>query len=538
MLINLRGKSLIINQVVITTLFFMLAGIGFSVLNTMKQSADQMGQGKDVVADILPPPLYLIEANLTLYDLLLADASAHQPLIDKLNSLKKDFDTRNQYWDLSNLDEDVKASLMGEQRKQADLFWKEVQEKFLPAIKDKNTTQAQQSAQILRGHYDAHRKGVDTTVIRSGKYAEEKLNALSGSAQKGYWQLGIGALVGVLLVLVLAVPTINRIYRSLNEAGEAAAAIADGDLTRPMSAAGNDEVGELLMKLTAMRWNLLQIVEQVMTSSSQLASSAKVVAEITNQTTNGVKQQQNEIDQVATAMNEMTATVQEVARNAERAAAGAQSADQSAKSGVLLASEAMTGIDALVNAVEKSATVIHELEAESDNIGAVLDVIKSIAEQTNLLALNAAIEAARAGEQGRGFAVVADEVRTLASRTQKSTQEIHTMIERLQSGASNAVRAMEQARAQGKKGVEQVERTARSLTEITEGVATIKEMNLQIASAAEEQRTVAEAINRNVVNISQSSIESAHGSVQTANASQDLAHLATALQTVVSRFKV
>jgi len=312
----------------------------------------------------------------------------------------------------------------------------------------------------------------------------------------------------------------------------------DSDLTQRIPTNGNNGVSDIANEFNSMLSNFRQIVEQVMSASAQLASAAGEVSSVTMQTTSNVRRQQGEIDQVATAMNEMAATVQEVARNAEQAARAAKDADQSAKNGALIASEAMGGIDALVSAIEKSATVIRELEAESKNIGAVLDVIKGIAEQTNLLALNAAIEAARAGEQGRGFAVVADEVRTLASRTQKSTQEIHTIIERLQSGASNAVKAMEQARNQGNTGVEQVERTAESLAEISGAVATINAMNTQIASAAEEQSAVAEEVNRNVVNISQGSAKNAQSSEQTAFASQSLARLATDLQGLVARFRV
>ncbi len=330
---------------------------------------------------------------------------------------------------------------------------------------------------------------------------------------------------------------VNKILlQKLRRISEVANAVSKGDISNHCDMESHDLIGDIVKSFNEMAQNLRSMIGEITGSTAQLASAAEELTTITEHTSHGIRQQQAEIDQVATAVNEMVATVQEVARNAEQAAHAAQNADQSAKSGALVATEAMGGIDALVNEVEKSAAVIHELEAESESIGMVLDVIKGIAEQTNLLALNAAIEAARAGEQGRGFAVVADEVRTLASRTQKSTQEIHTMIERLQSGASNAVKVMESARAQGKKGVDQVEKAAESLAEIAGAVATINDMNTQIASAAEEQSAVAEEINRNVVNISQAAVQSASGSEKTASSSEDLARLAGQLQNLVGRF--
>ncbi|MHB8473486.1 MAG: methyl-accepting chemotaxis protein [Gammaproteobacteria bacterium] len=328
------------------------------------------------------------------------------------------------------------------------------------------------------------------------------------------------------------------LLQKLQRISDVANAVSKGDISMKCDLVSHDLIGDLVKSFNDMAQSLRGMIGEITGSTAQLAAAAEQLTTITENTSHGIRQQQAEIDQVATAVNEMVATVQEVARNAEQAAHAAQEADQSAKSGALVATEAMGGIDALVNEVERSAGAIRELEAESENIGMVLDVIKGIAEQTNLLALNAAIEAARAGEQGRGFAVVADEVRTLASRTQKSTQEIHTMIERLQSGASNAVKVMEKARAQGKKGVDQVEKAAESLAMIAGAVATINDMNTQIASAAEEQSAVAEEINRNVVNISQAAVQSAAGSQQTASSSEDLARLAAQLQSLVGRFKM
>jgi methyl-accepting chemotaxis protein len=237
-------------------------------------------------------------------------------------------------------------------------------------------------------------------------------------------------------------------------------------------------------------------------------------------------------------MNEMSATVQEVARNAVEAAEAAKEADNTFHQGKQVIDRVIEAIGELANEVEKAANVIQQLEAESMNIGSVLDVIKSIAEQTNLLALNAAIEAARAGEQGRGFAVVADEVRTLAGRTQQSTQEIEEMISKLQSGANNAVKVMETGKDMTKVGVDQAAAAGEALLTINTAVERITGMNTQIASAAEEQSSVAEEINRSIVSINEVAEQSAAGAQQTAQASNDLARLADQLKALVGRFKV
>jgi methyl-accepting chemotaxis protein len=279
-------------------------------------------------------------------------------------------------------------------------------------------------------------------------------------------------------------------------------------------------------------------VAQIHAHAGHLSGAAEELSIVTGQTNDGVQEQQKDTDQVATAINEMSATVQEVAKNAESAAEAARHADDETRNGQQVVSQTMSEIDTLAREIERATAVIHKLESDSENIGSVMDVIRGIAEQTNLLALNAAIEAARAGEQGRGFAVVADEVRVLASRTQESTQEIQEMIERLQSGASEAVNAMNESQAKAQGTVEQAAKAGTSLETIAKSVSNINEMNTQIASASEEQSAVAEQINSSIVNISKIAVKTSEGAQSTAKASESLKELATNLQQVVSAFKL
>lgn len=315
-------------------------------------------------------------------------------------------------------------------------------------------------------------------------------------------------------------------------------AISEGDLTHKVNISGKDEFAWMSWEYSQSRKGFMALINEILGSAGQLAAAAEELSAITEQSNTGVMRQQGEIGQVATAMNEMSATVAEVSKNAASAASAAQEADDRAKDGWNVVNTTVQTINNLASEVERTSEVIENLKGDSLSIGTVLDVIRDIAEQTNLLALNAAIEAARAGEQGRGFAVVADEVRTLASRTQQSTREINDMIERLQNGANQAVSVMEMGRTKAEESVAQAAKAGEALQSITGVVDKIKSMNMQIASAAEEQSATAEEINRNIVNISEVAQETAGGSQQTASASDELARLASDLQGQVSKFKV
>ncbi|WP_373561835.1 MULTISPECIES: methyl-accepting chemotaxis protein [Pseudomonas syringae group] len=349
----------------------------------------------------------------------------------------------------------------------------------------------------------------------------------------------IAAATALALVLsILAAWVITRqITTPLQETLEVVERVASGDLSRNLKVDRKDELGKLQATIQRMTVSLRELVGGIRDGVTQIASAAEELSAVTEQTSAGVNSQKVETDQVATAMHEMTATVQEVARNAEEASEAAVAADRQARDGERVVNEAIAQIERLASSVGNSSEAMGALKQESDKIGSVLDVIKSVAEQTNLLALNAAIEAARAGEAGRGFAVVADEVRSLAQRTQKSTEEIEALIARLQSGTQQAATVMDSSRELSTSSVELTRRAGGSLESITKTVSAIQAMNQQIA-AAEEQSATAEEINRSIINVRDVSEQTSAASEETAASSVELARLGNHLQLLVSRFTV
>ncbi|WP_408003772.1 methyl-accepting chemotaxis protein [Pseudomonas triticifolii] len=287
-----------------------------------------------------------------------------------------------------------------------------------------------------------------------------------------------------------------------------------------------------------MQGNLCKTIEQISGSATQLASAAEQLSAVTEEASLGLQQQNNEIDQAATAVNEMTTAVEEVARNAVSTSEASQESNHNAREGRDRVVETVEAIQAMAHDVQATSSMIEGLAAQGRDIGQVLDVIRAIAEQTNLLALNAAIEAARAGEAGRGFAVVADEVRALAHRTQQSTREIEQMVAGIQNGTGEAVRSMQQNNQRTHETLQRARAAGSALDQITQSINMINERNLVIASASEEQAQVSREVDRNLVNIRDLASQSAAGANQTTAASHELARLASDLRTVVGRFAI
>jgi len=340
-----------------------------------------------------------------------------------------------------------------------------------------------------------------------------------------------GGIIGLLFSRSVTVP-LGQLSADINHIGKHA------DLTHPICVDRKDELGDMARSLNNMFSQFREAMQQINQSSEQMSAASTQMSAITDQTRAAVERQQVETDQMATAMEEMSATSHEVASSTGKASEAANDATGAMSEGNRVVSATTDTINALAREVDAASGVVGQLKADSEAIGSVLEVIRSVAEQTNLLALNAAIEAARAGEQGRGFAVVADEVRTLASRTQQSTEEIQKMIEKVQSGADGAVKVMNLSREQAERSVGQASEAGTALSRIGDAINRINEMSHQIAAAAEEQSAVSSEVTNSVHRIVQVGQETSQNASETAQASESLNTLAAQLKGLVARFKV
>ncbi|RBH59715.1 MULTISPECIES: methyl-accepting chemotaxis protein [Pseudomonas] len=407
----------------------------------------------------------------------------------------------------------------------------------IASFSDKLTEYTGLLEQEKKVYQQLHERAAQVVERVNQAYAAEDQSMQAELKKNSLLIIGSSALA-LLVGLVAALVITRLIVAPLRSVILVAQQIAAGDLTGKVEVRRRDEIGQLMQAMQQMGAGLSSIVSGLQAGIEQLATSAHSLSAVTEQTNLEVSSQKEETEQVATAMNQMTATVHDVARNAEEAAQAAQTADDKVDSGQQVVRQSMQRIEQLADSASSASQSIESLSAEIQNIGTVLGVIKSVAEQTNLLALNAAIEAARAGEQGRGFAVVADEVRALAKRTQQSTEEIERLVSALRTAAQASVHQIQSSGELVKLAVSDALQTESALGSIAAAVSLIQQMNQQIAAAAEEQSSVAEEINRSVTSIRASADQSALAMQGNAASSIELAQLGMELKGMVGHFRI
>lgn len=543
--ISLKARLIVLTS--IAFLLFVLVGtVGLLGISTLNKSLEKVYQENMVPVKLLDN--IFTDINSTRTELLLALQHApdspfvdlhNHPLSQHIDNIENNRARNQQAW--GQLDAFQFASAEKQQLKDLQNDVKALRgqvEPVLQAISQQNFYLANQL--VLTQVNPAVAQVRESMMQLSDQLmnrAQEEFNLGEQRYQQTLTLFAFILIIGGSLIVLLAVRVISSIQNAVKLLREASEKIAAGDTRVRVTYPGNDELRAVALAFNHMGERFQTALHDVGRSAEQLASASEETSVVTENTSESMRKQQSEISQVATAMNEMHATASEVARSASLAAEAAHYADEEAVVGRDVSLQTIEAIESLASAVEHATAVIESLAKDSEDIGSVLDVIRSIADQTNLLALNAAIEAARAGEAGRGFAVVADEVRTLALRTQKSTQEINDMVERLQRGAAQAVDAMATGRKQALAGVEQTLKTTACLESIVNAISTINDMNVQIASAAEEQSAVSEEITRSVVAINDLTTETTEGALQTTQASHEVARLASTLQELLSRFR-
>lgn len=438
-----------------------------------------------------------------------------------------------------------KAAVMPEDRELFEGFivaykaYQNYQERVLVAIEKGQRDEANSLVNGPFGDYaNMMFDALGRLIMYNSKSANDAAQRSEQASSEAFVVSVVSLSVFLSLIVVLALLLTRSIVSPLREAVLVAEQVANGELTREIRVHGRDEPALLLASLHKMQQSLCATIQQIASSSEQLASASEELQAVTEDANRGLRQQNNEIEQAATAVNEMTAAVEEVARNATSTAETSKITDREGREGHQRVSETITSIGALAEQVMSASAKAEVLASQTNEISKVLDVIRSIAGQTNLLALNAAIEAARAGEAGRGFAVVADEVRSLAQRTQSSTEEIELMIENIQSGTKGTVQVLMASADQAKKTLETASHAGVALEKVTSSISRINGLNLVIARASEEQVQVAREVDRNLVNIRDLSLQTELGANQTSVSSQELSRLALQLNSLVAKFSV
>ncbi|PNW68954.1 methyl-accepting chemotaxis protein [Aeromonas veronii] len=512
MLKHIHDRSLLFGQILGIMVIITLISISFFGLYSVRSAADQMGQGKDVVADILPPPLYLIESQLQVYTLLHAKPEEREALLQTLARLQQEFESRNRFWQESSLNEPLRELLLGEQKVQGELFWQLLNDKFVPAIKAGDLAQAGAIAARLHTLYNAHRLGVDATVIRGNEYAAEQMAHLANTTRLCYGLLLCAALLGAGLIFWLGRPTQQRLLA----AGKATAAIAEGELNRPMPEPGLDAIGELIRQIGAMRDQLATLVESLQRSASTLDDRATSLTAMAQRHTDDSQAQVGAAHHIEQAIEQLTHSIEQAGSQLHQVGEQTLQSAERAQEATLAIHTVEQVIGEQVTGVKQVSQTISDLAGLSQQIAGLAGAIHDIAEQTNLLALNAAIEAARAGEQGRGFAVVADEVRSLATRTGSATTEINTIIGKIQDVSLRAASEMDTELARVEQAVTHTMTARQSIARIAQSCEEINQRIAQVDQLMSDETRLVQGIHHQVGEMSRLAAEANQSASQAA----------------------
>lgn len=523
-------------------LALMVFGLGVFALLQMSNMRAQSDQVDDnwlpsvmAVGDMSQDMLRL--RALTMRLLINRDPQAQAQNVSKINELKSVLDQAQQRYD--------KLIVLPEERALFDRF-KTAERKYLQfqsqVMAEATQGRVDEAAAILNGEMNPLADEITVALKELVALNQNNANLATEAGRQVFNQsrVWVGVMIGVsaLITIGLALLLTRSIVLPLSQSLKVAEVVAGGDLTGVIDITGKDEPARLLHALKSMQQSLRETIQRISDSSSQLASASEELSCVTEDATRGLHQQSLEIEQAATAVNQMTAAVEEVASNAAATSQASRESDRIAQHGREQVHQTVLSIQSLAEDVTTNVTQVEDLAQKVHGITKVLDVIRAIAEQTNLLALNAAIEAARAGEAGRGFAVVADEVRALAHRTQQSTREIEQMIAGIQQGTDLAVSSMQHSNTRARSTLEAAKAAGEALEDIASAFTLINERNIVIASASEEQAAVAREVDRNLTNIRDLALQSSAGANQTSAASQELSRLAVDLNTMVARFSV
>jgi len=499
-------------------------------------------RGKDLIADILPPPEYILESYLVVLQAMTEkDVSKLASFQERIKKLRSEYDDRHIYWDKDLPEGNAKKLLLDSSYKPAVTFYNTAEKDFFPALAANNDILAEKLLKdVLSPAYEAHRKAIDEIVTLTNvanAETEKRAAAMQRNSNIIIVSIGLFFFATVLSIFFILIRSVTaQLGGDPSYVAEIARKVADGDLSVNVETKSGSQ--SVLGAMREMVDNLRQIVSQVSQSAESISMASNQQHSSSEQIAKGAGEVVNQATTVATAGEQMSATSGDIAQNCQMAAEGGQRASQAAQDGTQVVNATVQVMARIAERVSATAKTVGSLGERSDQIGAIIGTIEDIADQTNLLALNAAIEAARAGEQGRGFAVVADEVRALAERTTRATREIGEMIKTIQTETKGAVNAMEQGVREVETGTDEASRSGQALQHILEQINDVTMQVNQIATAAEEQTATTSEISSNMLQITDVVQTTARGAEESALAAGQLAQQADELKRLVGKFRL